>query len=485
MLDYSLSKLLFKSNENKLLVFAQEGICEITEIKSLLNKNGYTVYEYLSAQEFRIVFEEKIKNSLDKIAVIVLAASYVPFDIRRAFYEVTLSASTIFPEFNLNAVSKYLKDWDIISFAANSSYADYSHKSQTNDFIKSTVFSEQIIRKYCENALIKLKEDCENALSYLDWIRIAQKKASVEYYAALRELTFDMTFADSLFQNFINDGYGRLSTEVSGKFPPIITKAIPVIMADKNAKSALIVMDGMSLFDFKAISYYLDEFQYDFGCSYAIIPTTTPISRQSLLSGKFPRELSKPFSLANEEREFKACIESYGISGSQIEYLRGYDAPTGPLTRFAAIIINEADDIVHGQRQGRAGMLADMNLLGKSGKLQSLINRLITAGFATYITSDHGNTLCAGVGSFRSGVEMQTSSKRMAVLKDFAEVNTLLAENTSEYQGFYLNKDYRYFVCNSGKSFDNKGEKVMAHGGMSLDEVIVPFIRIGWRNTNV
>ena len=33
-------------------------------------------------------------------------------------------------------------------------------------------------------------------------------------------------------------------------------------------------------------------------------------------------------------------------------------------------------------------------------------------------------------------------------------------------------------ICNIGKSFDAKGTEVMTHGGITLDEVIVPFIRI-------
>jgi hypothetical protein len=67
---------------------------------------------------------------------------------------------------------------------------------------------------------------------------------------------------------------------------------------------------------------------------------------------------------------------------------------------------------------------------------------------------------------------------RMTVLKDFAEANDLLAQNASEYPGYYMDQNYRYYVCNPGVSFDNRGESVMTHGGISLDEVIVPFIRI-------
>jgi hypothetical protein len=59
-----------------------------------------------------------------------------------------------------------------------------------------------------------------------------------------------------------------------------------------------------------------------------------------------------------------------------------------------------------------------------------------------------------------------------------AERNALLAEYAVEYPGHYLDKSYRYFICKPGVSFDSKGETVMTHGGMTLDEVIVPFVEV-------
>jgi hypothetical protein len=123
-------------------------------------------------------------------------------------------------------------------------------------------------------------------------------------------------------------------------------------------------------------------------------------------------------------------------------------------------------------------MYNDMELLGKTGKLQNLIKHLYKQDFSVFITSDHGNTPCVGVGSFRSGIEIETRSARMAVMKDFAEKNELLEQNTTEYPGYYLDKSYQYYICNQGKSFDTRGKLVMTHGGISLDEIIVPFIKI-------
>lgn len=47
-----------------------------------------------------------------------------------------------------------------------------------------------------------------------------------------------------------------------------------------------------------------------------------------------------------------------------------------------------------------------------------------------------------------------------------------------EYPKYYMNKAFDYLICDVGDSFDAKGEEVMTHGGITIDEVIVPFIKI-------
>ena len=67
----------------------------------------------------------------------------------------------------------------------------------------------------------------------------------------------------------------------------------------------------------------------------------------------------------------------------------------------------------------------------------------------------------------------------MVVLKDFADKESLIQKyGLIEYPKYYLPKEYDYLICNVGESLDVKGEAVMTHGGMSLDEVVVPFIKI-------
>ena len=164
----------------------------------------------------------------------------------------------------------------------------------------------------------------------------------------------------------------------------------------------------------------------------------------------------------------------------QIGYDRGYDADFGTAIRCAAVIINDIDDMVHGQKQGRVGMYNDVNVLSKQAKLRQLVDRLLGQGFDVYISADHGNTPCTGIGKLvKTGVEVETKSRRMVVLKEIADKQSLIDQKSMiEYPKYYLNKSFDYLICQPGESLDATGEKVMSHGGITIDEVVVPFISI-------
>lgn len=78
-----------------------------------------------------------------------------------------------------------------------------------------------------------------------------------------------------------------------------------------------------------------------------------------------------------------------------------------------------------------------------------------------------------------TGVEVETKSRRMVALKGFADKAGLIEKHgLVEYPKYYLPKEYDYLICDVGDSFDAKGDDVMTHGGITLDEVVVPFIKI-------
>lgn len=395
-------------------------------------------------------------------------------------YITQLSWSLIFSKLDRNALLSHKVDFELLSLAYEELFEACDSYDKTIWFIENQAYGNRNLEKYCEVLAKEIKSSMKiGELSYLNWIEIAKKKGKLEYFSAKLDQSFDLKFGEDAFKDFILKKYNSLSGIMNKNAPVMLTKVLEYI-ARGNKKTALIVMDGMSIFDFEIISKEFENIQFEYNCCYALIPTTTSISRQSLLSGKYPIQLDNPFNLAKEENEFRITAETLGYKKNQISYERGYKLNLSPAIKFVSIIINDIDDLVHSQMQGRHGMANDVAYYAKKGELQHLVSNLYSKGFDVYITSDHGNTLCKGIGKPKGmGVEVETKSKRMMVLKDFADKEKYYNnEDAIEYPGYYLDKQYDYIICESGVSYDITDSIVMTHGGISIDEVIVPFIKV-------
>ena len=481
MLENRVRKALQIEYENRLMVFDQDDFASCYDYVSLLRSCGYSVYYYDDIERIRFLYETEIRYTSMPCAMIVSTDLYVPTDIRRAFHEVNISIETVFPLMKASILREHFADIGLIDYSYDEFEQRCLSKEETGRFLKEVSYSESMIRSYIAAEEARIAEKVEKKPNYSEWIEIAKENAKLEKYACLHHFKRDQRFIDDAFRDFIFSGYSKLSGTVSTGAPAILPKVMGKI-AD-GGKICLLVADGMSMFDFEILSEHMADYDFSFGGSFALIPTVTSISRQCLLAGKYPQQLEEPFSLAKEESGFYASAQEHGYSRSQLYYGRGYDADPGLVTRFAAIIINDIDDMVHGQQQGRIGMYQDVRLWAKERKILDLIDRLLAKGFKVYLTADHGNTACVGIGSCkRSGVETATKSKRMIILKDFAQLQDDLAEQTFVYPGFYSDKHYQYRICNGRISFDSKNAEVMTHGGISLEEVIVPFVEVRKKN---
>lgn len=474
-------KTLAAEYEDKILIFDFENIESRYSYSILLSELGFKIISYDDSMKFRYIYEHEIKKNGDKYAVIVEHKQYIPYDILQSFYCVDIGWKSLFPNLNSEFLIKYKTlDLDLLYSVYNGLYENLSVFEDTGSYIIKKVYGKDNVEKH----LVKMKDELlasisENDVNYNKWIQIASKKGKAEYLAAQSDIYIDLSFVDEEFKKFITAGYKTISSVIKNDSPIMVSHVIDFI-ANKNEKIAIIVLDGMSIFDFNILSSKFEGIDYQENYIYAMIPTTTAISRQSLLSGRFPVELDRPFDLSKEEKGFIQNAKSLGYLDRQICYTRGYEPDIGHSVKCLSVILNDIDDLVHGQIQGRIGMYNDVNLLARSGKIQKLINKLYKMGFSIYLTSDHGNTLCTGLGAAKgTGVEVETKSKRMLIFKDFADTKELIEKyNLIEYPGYYLDKQYKYYICNTGTSFDIRDSIVMTHGGISIDEVIIPFIKV-------
>ena len=481
--DYLNAQCGFGSHERIIIVDFQK-IIEDNYLSVISEKYGYILVYYDDVEEFRYLYETEIKKNQNRYLVVLRTDSYLPYDIRSNFYCKDVNYKELFPKLNAYTLdNSNIFDLNLLYIAHANLFRTIHSELETKQFLSEDMFSIENIKEYSEYLTGEIK-DLLDENSYRSWQNIAMLYSKLKYVEY--RCNFNLAYKDELeckiqngFKKFILNNYSTLSGYSAYNGPVVLYKGLDYIFMNSK-KPALIVMDGMSILDWLILAEDLEEVSYKNNLTYALIPTITSISRQSLLSGKLPVEMKEPFNLNYEKNMFvEKCIEN-GYKKEEIKYYRGYDFGIDYSDKCICVIINDIDDLIHNQKQGNLGMCNDVRLLSRSGKLYELIRRLYDNGFDVYIASDHGHKEAQTMGSPKgTGVELKTKSKRTMVLKDFADYKSVMDEfDMIDSPPYFLPKDYKYLLCEYDKSFGTKGNTVLSHGGISIEEVIVPFVKI-------
>ena len=192
-------------------------------------------------------------------------------------------------------------------------------EKSTKQFIEETVYSHSNIEEYLREKNVEMHKAASEAENYKDWYQVANLKALIDSTAAGFDIEIKTDDVHERFVEFILANFGKLSSAIDRNGPVLISRAMEY-MHEHSDKFAIVVMDGMSEFDWYIISQSFDGIRYEKADTYAMIPTTTSISRQCLLSNKYLRELADPWSQSKEKQEFIDCARNMGFTDAQISY---------------------------------------------------------------------------------------------------------------------------------------------------------------------
>lgn len=267
----------------------------------------------------------------------------------------------------------------------------------------------------------------------------------------------------------------------------------------KNSFAALIVVDGLALDQWVSIRQILQDYDRSLimreSAVFAWIPTLTSVSRQSIFSGKPPYYFPSSIKTTNnEEKLWKQFWENNNVSRLDIAYARGLsdgnvenimDSIIHPgKTKAVGLVVDKIDKIMHGMQLGSAGMHNQIKQWCRKGFLQSLINYLLNHGYDVWMTSDHGNIECSGKGRPTEGVIAETKGERVRIYPS-EELRSQVAADfpfAQEWHPVGLPSDYYPLIAGDQDAFINKGNTIVGHGGISIEEVIVPLVNFK-RNT--
>jgi hypothetical protein len=344
---------------------------------------------------------------------------------------------------------------------------------------------------------------------HVDWITFAMKWAELsslvycsnnaEHQTHLNEVRalLDMVFSgwlDSHFASLIN-------------LPPAnpamlhhLPRRLARDMEDTTGcRIALIVMDGLSLDQWVTVRQLLQKQDANLlireSATFAWIPTLTSVSRQSIFSSKppvyFPLSIH---STSNDEKQWKQFWEGHGVSRLDVAYQRGLgDGDASSVietivhpgrTKVVGLVVDKIDKIMHGMQLGAAGMHNQIQQWVQKGFLTALVGQLLDNGFAVWLTSDHGNIECTGKGRPSEGVIAETRGERVRVYPS-PDLRSQVAASlpfAREWNPVGLPADYFPLIAQGHDAFVTAGETIVGHGGVSVEEVIVPLVKFERKN---
>ena len=281
---------------------------------------------------------------------------------------------------------------------------------------------------------------------------------------------------------------------------PVMIHHVPRALARRvheaaDRKVALVVMDGLALDQWVTVRAALAEqrpgllFRED--SLFAWIPTLTTVSRQACFAGRLPRYF--PTSIDSTGREPAAWRRFWGDEGldaARVVYAKNLressdlevvsELASRPRVRVAGLVVDAVDRIMHGMKLGSAGMHNQVRQWTRGGMLASLLDILFERGFEVFLTSDHGNVETTGCGAPREGSVADLPGRRARIFSDPA-LRTRVAKRfpgALAWPASGLPESYLALLAPARRSFVREAERPVAHGGITLEEVVVPFVAI-------
>lgn len=282
------------------------------------------------------------------------------------------------------------------------------------------------------------------------------------------------------FQLFLETNFDSLISRSGSKHPYMVTRVLEFMRYHASEKKALIVLDGLSYWQWLVIAETLEGeiFHSENKSTFAWIPTITAWSRQAIFKGDIP---NLDENNSNEEKHFKTYWKNHGYSDHEIEYVKvGVNNPVVKSSiqsrSVLAFVINDLDDLVHGMLMGDEQLYFSTIQWTETNMLSSLIKNLKQAGFKIFITTDHGNIEATGIRSLKLNEKFGalSRSKRHIRFSNETLKNEFLKTNTSLPVGI---KDLSVYLKDKS-AFVPENDRLITHGGSHFWEVIIPFIEI-------
>ena len=352
--------------------------------------------------------------------------------------------------------------------------------------MEKTPSAEEECRELLKRISKMLDADSDN------WPELAALWGHCSYLKDLDEVVlpdYDRIDAkiSKMFEMYVSNHYDELFFRSYRDQPVTVDQVMHFLGSRPGERKALLCLDGMGFQEWFCIRRHLaGEGLTNFreAAVFALLPTITSVSRRALFCGR--KEMEK---LLQEEKGFAEHIDVHWRGGKSSHKGGFLSAPLEWKPVYGdydhlGLVLNVVDDIAHSSHlnNNKGGkrllqLILDTQLM--ESNLAELISNLLKLGFRVYLTADHGTVYCRGSGH-RAEKYLADTRARRALLYP----NRLLAEDFARGKDVLICRqagilgDKVLVVPKGREMFALQGDTAVTHGGIHIEEVIVPFVEV-------
>ena len=494
----------------------------------LLKEKGYDVHtatngedgiEKVKAEHYDLVFLDETMVGLTGLETLPVIKSIDP---TTAIVMVTKNEAESLME---EAIGKSIDDY--LTKPVNPAQIIMTCKKFLEE---SRIKQEKFIQSYL-SAFNEITQRISFSNSWEEWVEIYKElvKWSLEL-DRIKDTGLEQTISDQWklanteFSKFVENNYFDWLTDKPIKGNPVLSPHIlnqflePEI--HNNSNVFFVVVDCMRYDQWLVMSELLAPY-YSFKTSFysSILPTATPFARNAIFAGLYPIQIKQNYPQwwnvdfssedhkqnAFEKELLEAWLQRKRINlKSKLNFIKIFDTDYGKKiekefnsyidSHLTALVINAVDMIAHSRSDyailkeiapdESAYRSLTKSWFSHSSLLNILINISSRKNAKVIITTDHGSIRCMkGIQvlgdrdtssnlRYKFGKNVKTDSKSAMLIRDLEQIKIprqgISVSNyiAKEDVYFVYPTDYHYYL--------NKYRDSFQHGGISLEEMIIP-----------
>lgn len=376
--------------------------------------------------------------------------------------------------------------------------------------------------------------DINSGPDYEAWVNIYKKIISWELRLdnsnnqQMKEiLIMQKEEANKEFFKFVSKNYASWISKSTGprkSHQLLKEKVLPLLSNGKP--TVMILMDNLRYDQWKIIEPILSELyrvdEEDF--FYSILPTATQYSRNAIFAGLLPLEIQKKFPdfWLNDNEEGGKNLKEAEFLLDQIkrlvkrevksEYIKVVNVATAKNLQdnainyvnndFTVVVYNFIDMLSHSRTEMEVlKELASDEKAYRSltyswflnSPLWAALQKLAEKDIQLIITTDHGTIRVKNASKvigdrettanlrYKVGRNLQYEKRDLMEVKNPAEIGLPSPNMSSSY--IFAKEDYFFLYPNNYAYFNNFFKDTFQHGGISMEEMICPIIRLSPKKT--